>query len=268
MTRARFDHADANLLAALRATARWQGDRAEAHDDGQLLLVAGARRYPAGYVNCAARLDPTLAPAAALGRAAAFFAARDRGFSWYLRDPVDGDLVAATAQLATISIMPWMALDEPLPEAPLPGGVTLRFADDDARVLDDAIAIRADAYESIGLPSAITASLFDAQVRPGADARVVVADLDGAPAATALVLVTGGVAGIYWVATMRHMRGRGLAEACTRAVTNAGFSTGARFAALQASALGEPVYARLGFVTRWRCRWVLVTREQARELAR
>jgi ribosomal protein S18 acetylase RimI-like enzyme len=264
-----FAQADVNLLASLRLPARWQGAPAEAHDAGGLTLVAGVRRYPVGYANCAARRDGTVAAGEALARAAAFFAARDRGFSFYLRDPVDGDLVQATAAagLAPVATMPWMVLDEPPPAVPLPPGVRMRMAGVDAGVAADAAALCADAYESLGLPGAVTASLFGDAARTDPGVGLVVADLDGVPAATAMLLRTGDVAGVYWVATARGQRGRGLGEACTRAVVEAGFAGGARFAALQASPMGAPIYARIGFVTRWQCRWVLVTREQARALA-
>jgi len=258
-----FAAADANLIASMRAPVRWQGERAELREEGGLLLCAGVRRFPAGYVNCAARLDRSLEPSVVLARAAAFFADRDRGFSLCLRDPIDGDLIEACRDLTTISATPWMTLDRRLPDAPLPAGIELR---DDPGVLDDAVAVRADAYESMGLPAAITASLFGARVHDPL-CRVVVAYVEGAPAATAQLLTTDGVAGVFWVATLRTMRGRGLAEACTRAVTNAGLAAGARFAALQASHMGAPVYARMGYQTRWQCRWVMMSREQTRATA-
>jgi hypothetical protein len=248
---------------------RWQREGAQACEEAGLLLVAGSRRFPAGAMNCAARIDRAVAPAEALARAARFFVARDRGFSWYLRDPVDGDLAhaAAAAGLATIATMPWMTIDRPIAEAPLPDGVLLRFAEKDARVSDDAVAIRAEAYESLALPPAITESLFSARTADPAT-RVVVAYAGDVAAATAMLLPSHGVAGVYWVATVKAMRGRGLGEACTRTVTNAGLAAGARFASLQASPMGAPIYTRLGYVTRWNSRWVLVTREQARALAR
>jgi hypothetical protein len=261
--------ADANLLASIRAPARWQGGGAVACEDGGLLLVAGVRRFAGGYSNCAARLDRALPAAEALARAAAFFAARDRGFSWFLRDPVDGDLVAATAAagLASLATMPWMIRAQPLPDEAPPPGVSLRWGDD-ARVRDDAVAVCAEAYVSLGLPGPIVRSIFGNAAARGDDGtRVVVAYADGVAASTARLLSTDGVAGIYWVATRPAQRGRRLAEACTRAVTNAGLAQGARFAVLQASHLGAPVYTRLGFVTRWQCRWVIVTRDQARALA-
>jgi hypothetical protein len=73
-------------------------------------------------------------------------------------------------------------------------------------------------------------------------------------AAGAIVLVSHGVAGVYWVGTLPEMRGRGLAELVTRAAGNAGFDLGGRIAALQASVMGEPVYRRMGYVevTRYR----------------
>jgi ribosomal protein S18 acetylase RimI-like enzyme len=264
--------ADANLIASLRAPARWQGAAAELRDDGGLLVVAGATRFPGGLANFAARLDQRLAPAEALARAAAFFVARQRGFSLYLREPCDGDLIAATsaAELTTLATMPWMTLPRPLPETAPPDGVTLRFSDGDGdgrQVSADAAAVCAEAYESMGLPPAVTASLFGAPAGVDPASRVVVAYVEGVAAATARLEPGGGVAGVYWVATRPALRGRGLGEACTRAVTNAGFAAGARFAVLQASPMGAPIYARLGFVTRWQCRWVLVTRDQARALA-
>ena len=70
----------------------------------------------------------------------------------------------------------------------------------------------------------------------------------GKAAAGAMVIVTHGVAGIYWVGTHPDARGKGLAELCTRAAGNAGFDLGARIAGLQASVMGEPVYRRMGYV--------------------
>ena len=77
---------------------------------------------------------------------------------------MDGDLIAALerAGAATIANMPWMTVDRPLPEPPLPAGVTLHWAGDDVRVHEQALAIRADAYESMSLPAEMTTSLFGA----------------------------------------------------------------------------------------------------------
>ena len=67
--------------------------------------------------------------------------------------------------------------------------------------------------------------------------------------ATSLLYLHAGLAGIYAVATKPEHRGKGLAAHLTaeplRAAWNEGYNTGL----LQASAMGAPVYARIGFRT-------------------
>jgi GNAT superfamily N-acetyltransferase len=69
----------------------------------------------------------------------------------------------------------------------------------------------------------------------------------GALVATSLVVATGAVAGIYWVATQEEHRGRGFGAAITWAAVAGGRALGCRVASLQASKAGQPVYARMGF---------------------
>jgi predicted GNAT family acetyltransferase len=57
----------------------------------------------------------------------------------------------------------------------------------------------------------------------------------------------GDALGVFCVATPARFRGRGYAGLATSAAVAAGFEDGATFAFLQSSALGEPVYRRLGF---------------------
>ncbi len=74
-----------------------------------------------------------------------------------------------------------------------------------------------------------------------------VAYLDGAPVSVAQILMSHGIAGVYWVGSLEAARGRGLAEAVTRHVTNLGFDLGATNVQLQASSMGEPIYRRMGY---------------------
>ncbi|MEO8605666.1 MAG: GNAT family N-acetyltransferase, partial [bacterium] len=113
----------------------------------------------------------------------------------------------------------------------------------------DFAAVMDPAYASLGMPGGVAAAQFarlESLVAPHIVALL--ADLDGAPVAGAMTIVTHGVAGVYWVGTLPAARGRGLAELCTGAVGNAGFDLGAGIAALQASPMGEPVYRRMGYV--------------------
>jgi ribosomal protein S18 acetylase RimI-like enzyme len=78
-------------------------------------------------------------------------------------------------------------------------------------------------------------------------ARTIVARLDGEVVGTALVVIDGPVAGIYNVGVRESARGRGIGRAVTAEVARIARATGCRLAILEASAIGAPVYRRLGF---------------------
>ncbi len=73
--------------------------------------------------------------------------------------------------------------------------------------------------------------------------------LDGRPVATSRIAIAAGVAGLYAVATLPDVRGRGFGRALTLAALEAGRSIGYRIGVLQASDDGLPVYRRIGFRT-------------------
>jgi GNAT superfamily N-acetyltransferase len=77
--------------------------------------------------------------------------------------------------------------------------------------------------------------------------RLYAGRVDGELVATSMLVVTGAVGGIYWVATDEAHRGRGYGEALTWAAVAGGRDAGCRIASLQASKMGRPVYARMGF---------------------
>jgi GNAT superfamily N-acetyltransferase len=77
--------------------------------------------------------------------------------------------------------------------------------------------------------------------------HVWVARVDGRPAACAGAVHTGGDCGIYLVATVPEARGRGLARDLVTLALLHGREAGCTTASLQATAMGKPVYARLGF---------------------
>jgi predicted GNAT family acetyltransferase len=52
---------------------------------------------------------------------------------------------------------------------------------------------------------------------------------------------------VAWVGVLPEARGQGLASACTARATNEAFARGAELVLLQASAMGESVYRRLGY---------------------
>jgi GNAT superfamily N-acetyltransferase len=76
-----------------------------------------------------------------------------------------------------------------------------------------------------------------------------VADVGGEPAACLEILPVDGDASVYWVATLPEARGRGLAGGLLRRALWDAREAGCDMSSLQATKLGEPVYARLGYTS-------------------
>lgn len=71
--------------------------------------------------------------------------------------------------------------------------------------------------------------------------------VDGRCVATSGLYATHRVAGVYNVTCDPEYRGRGIGEAMTWHAVNEGAKIGCLIASLQASEMGAPVYARMGF---------------------
>ena len=72
--------------------------------------------------------------------------------------------------------------------------------------------------------------------------------IDSQPACTALVYFSDDMAGIYWVGTHGDFRCRGLGDAITWRVVEEAKRRNYSTITLQASAMGYPVYKKMGFV--------------------
>ena len=77
--------------------------------------------------------------------------------------------------------------------------------------------------------------------------HVVIARLDGENVAAAMAYDLDGDCGVYNVVTLPHARRRGLGTAVTATLVHDALARGARTASLQSSAMGERVYAGVGF---------------------
>jgi len=249
MTRSELiELSDLNLAEAQREMSRRAGGIA--HDEDGLCFWVGGHALPV-LCNGVLRTRNALSAAEVLERARRFFAAHQRGYTIMIRDHADGDLAEAAreSQLTEWDSSPAMVLEARLADAEAPSGIHL------ARVESAADAgafaeVMGAAYATYGMPEDVAPALLNLDVLRAPHIVSFLARCDdGTPVAGAMVLVSHGVAGIYWVGTTPGARGRGLAELVTRAAGNAGFDLGARIAALQASKMGEPVYRRMGYVT-------------------
>jgi ribosomal protein S18 acetylase RimI-like enzyme len=246
------DYADANLVASVRAFARWQSPCEIAEQEG-LLLHAGPTRFPASCINAAIRVNAKLDPQQALSRAREFFGARGRGFTFITRIAYDTDLetLLAAEGLTRDSDSPCMLVDAPVRVPALREGLRIEMLRE-ARHVADHIAISAAAYQAMGLPLEQTQAAFS-NVAGVLDERTAgfIAYRGDRPVSTALTIFSGTGAtlgaGIYWVGTVPDARGLGLAEHCTALATNIGFDRGAHIVTLQASKFGEPIYRRMGY---------------------
>ncbi len=219
------------------------------------MAYAGGSWLPVGC-NGAFRQSLDVAAARVVEVADAFFAEVGRGYSIKVRSSgQDEDLAAAcdAAGLARFEEAPQMLCRQALPVRALPDGVRLRWVDHAAGVADF-VAINAEAYAIYGMPEDVLPDMFGRPDVVLADQRVsmVVAYRGDEPVATSLVFVSDGTASLQWVGTRSSARGLGLGEAVTVATTNRAFERGAGACTLQASTMGAPLYARLGYETVYR----------------
>ncbi len=77
--------------------------------------------------------------------------------------------------------------------------------------------------------------------------RFFLAYANGQPVATSLLFLTENAAGIYFVTTLAEHRKKGIGLELTQATLRTAKIAGARFATLQSSPDGLPVYERAGF---------------------
>ncbi len=98
-----------------------------------------------------------------------------------------------------------------------------------------------------GAPPGMLHAMYDGAVAAVPGLTVYVARSGGEPVATAMRWQDGAEVGIFSVATPEEHRRRGYGAAVSAHAVREGFAAGAEFAWLHASAMGEPVYRRMGF---------------------
>jgi GNAT superfamily N-acetyltransferase len=259
---------EANMRALMRLTAKLPGAEVGLEHDA----TWGTLGIPSPAFNLAIGRFSVAAADTRIAEISARFRRRAMPLSWWiLPDSTPDDLEArlARAGFGHAQRLPAMALDlATLVNEGLPAGVAMdEVRDAEAYgpavdVLIDAFQMPADLREPVigafGNLSAgplaepgVARSAAEPRAAEWADsavaARTVVARLDGEVVGTALVVIDGPIAGIYNVGVRESARGRGIGRAVTAEVARIARATGCGLAILEASAIGAPVYRRLGF---------------------
>ena len=204
-----------------------------------------ATRFPIAFFNAAFVTEPLRDGAADVAEAVSML--RDLGvpFVVHVRADLGAETIAAVAGLGLVTgeALPGMALQPGSVPDP-PAALSIRRATEEARLGEHRSALAA----GFGLPPYLVERLMAPTLLANPNVRVYVGLEDGVPVATSLAFRTGEVLGIYNVATIESARGRGYGTAMTWAVV-ADAEPGVDLVILQSSALGRPVYERMGFRT-------------------
>jgi GNAT superfamily N-acetyltransferase len=190
----------------------------------------------------------------------ATYAAKGTGFLWWVapfHTPADLGPRLLDAGLRFEGTAPAMAMDLAAlpPREPLPDGLEIVPVRDVARLREfiNVLALEMGVPEGSPNPAARHHAALLEAIPPTLAGETIplryLGLLDGRPVATSRISIGGGVAGLYAVATLPNVRGRGIGRALTLAALEAGRTLGYRIGVLQASDEGLPVYRRIGFQT-------------------
>ncbi len=184
----------------------------------------------------------------AIEQARSWFGARRSGYCLFLRDLADASVIEEAEGLGYVRerSQPVMARNLPLPQSELPAGTTFEAVQDRAAA-SRYLSVRADRPNDHP-PDDEEAAFIHRMVSFGLF-RYFVATLDGRPVARASAFASRGVVSVSNVFVAPEARRQGLGAAVTAHACAS--ARNATVAVLEASAMGEPLYRRMGFETRW-----------------
>ena len=188
---------------------------------------------------------PLRDPVPELRDAIAFFDERGRPFVVRIREGLDPAAARACSELGLVDggITPGMALaDLGRPGTRVEGLSILT-----ARTRETFLAHFELIVAAFGVPRQFAEMLLTERFLHLPDVELYVGYLGDKPVASSALFVTGRTGGIYNVATLPEMRGRGIGEAMTWHCVRRGAAMGCVAATLQASDMGRPIYERMGF---------------------
>lgn len=220
------------------------GPNAKSDRVGEILLIDAGVDNPTFNLALLppGATDPATLPFDAIE---AWFAARNAGFRFILREPNDDALAAALRDRGyrRQHSEPAMVLQTIPPPEPLPEGLDIRVVEGTADV--EAYARTEDGEDSAReLARAIASRAFGLT-----DSTLFLGRVQGRPVAHSMLFRTGDIAGVYNVFVRPEFRRRGFGAAITRAALEAGAAAGARSGTLASTEMAYSLYSAMGFET-------------------
>ncbi len=234
---------DCNFLDAQRAFMASSDTGEYVERRGVAIASCGLR---ARELNFGFLKPPYVDLEAAAAAVRSYFAERKLPFRLMLRG---ADRALCMPQLEAVG---WRERDDPAPgmtlplpasPPPLPDGLSIeRVAS-----IEQLARFGETAFRGFGFPAAGARVFLNERLLALSNVRCFLGLAAGGAVASSMLVTTSDVAGIYWVATVDAARGRGFGAALTWAAAADGAELGCGVASLQASKMGRPVYARMGF---------------------
>lgn len=240
--------ADLNLVEFWIESSKWI-PHPEILYQQDMVLINSSMNFPGCNIAFNVSLEPNSDAESFMNPVHQYFTKYKKGFSLLLRDHFDQNIVRYCKEnnVFLVSESPGMVLDHPIKDGNIPDGAKICWVDTDEELQDFKYVV-SEAYQDLGFPKEISEKYFTLAKRVLSPQFILaVVYMNDEPASTALALLSHGIGGIYWVGTTQKARGMGLAEYCTREVSNAAFASGASKVILQASKFGYPVYVKMGY---------------------
>jgi ribosomal protein S18 acetylase RimI-like enzyme len=202
--------------------------------------------YPIPEFSWAFLKLPGADPVRGAEEAERFFAARSSPFRFVVRRalaPACDEVLQQRGHARLEKTTPGMSIPLPLAFPPAPAGMRIEAVGSPQSLAD----FQTTAFAGFGMPTQLGSRFLTDRLLASPDVALRVGYVEDVPVSTAMMIATGRIAGIYWVATPEAHRRQGHAEAVTWAALGAGREAGCTIGCLQASEMGRPVYERMGF---------------------
>jgi ribosomal protein S18 acetylase RimI-like enzyme len=235
-----------NWIAYLAASISLSPEGVVSRDRGVVALLG---HVPLRFFN-QVLVDAPPANASAIRDAVSRARQRHDPFAVSLRAGVDDEFTLLMGELglvaaddaATLAMTLHPLRSRPQPAAPEPG-FEIRRVTDEAGLEDHRRAVSA----GFGSDESVADTMIRIGLLDRSECVIYAGYLDGVPVTSGTGWRTGRTMGVYNIATVPAARRRGFGEAMTARILADGEAAGCDVAVLQASAMGRPIYERLGF---------------------